>query len=280
MRDDPDQNKQLLYCRLIENLSKNVASRIRTTNDVVIDALKKELLNTKARLTLGIVIICVALIMSFYVIAFEFLKKLQVGSGLGSSLLVTISSIIVITGIFIAIKKHHISPTLFGLTLQNWRQSVRESLLFTIPLLLLILIGKWLLIKYLPTWHNRALFELFTNQNDPTIFFTGLSLINFLFYLIFVPFQELIVRGALQSPLEELFISPHRQLLAILMSNLLFSVTHIHLSMALALPIFLLGLFWGWLYTRAHTLIGVITSHWIVGIWALFIVNIRPSIVG
>lgn len=278
MRHDPQVNKQLLYFQIIENLAKNTASKIRIINDVVVDALERELVHTKARVTMGLIIISVCFIMSFYVLAFEFLKNLQFGTGLGSSVLVVISSAIVITAIYCAIK-NGCPASLFGLTIQNWRQSVKEAILFSIPILILLTVGKWLLIHYSAAWHGRLLFELFTEQNEQ-IFFSQLAIIDFFFYLFLVPFQELIVRGAVQSPLQEMFINPHKKLLAIIMSNLLFSVTHTHLSLSLALPVFLLGLFWGWLYSRTNSLVGVITSHWLIGIWAFFIINIRPTGVG
>lgn len=276
IRSDSNLNKQLLYFHIIENLGKNVARRIRIINDVVVDALERELIHTKARVTMGMIIIGVCLIMSIYVLAFEFLKKLQVGSGLGSSVLVIIMSIIAITLIHNVAKQTGCSVALFGLTFQNWKRSLTESLLFTFPILLAMLIIKWLLVLYSADWHHRFVFELFT-YHDPSIFFSKLGIIDFFFYLFLVPFQELIARGALQSPLEEMFVSPHRKLLAIVISNLLFSVTHTHFSIYLALPIFVLGLFWGWLYSRNHTLVGVIVSHWLIGIWGLFIINIRPS---
>lgn len=280
MRNNTDLNKQSLYFHLVENLSKNVARRIRIINDVVVDALERELAHTKARVTMGVIIICVCLIMSFYVLAFQFLKSLQVDLGLGASVLVIVSSIIVITAIYSIIKQTGYPASLFGITFNNWQRSLKEALLFTSPILLALMLGKWILIHYVSGWENRHVFELVTDPQHNNEIFTEIGVINFLFYLLLVPFQELLVRGALQGPLEELFVSPHRKLMAIVVSNLLFSVTHTHLSVILAFPVFLLGLFWGWLYSRTRTLIGVILSHWLVGMWAIFIIDIRPPGVG
>lgn len=86
--------------------------------------------------------------------------------------------------------------------------------------------------------------------------------------------QELIVRGVLQSSFYEFITGRHRNFWAILLSNLLFSITHMHLSLAASFIVFVPGLFWGWLYSRYRTLVGVIFSHLFIGIWAFFIVGI------
>ena len=65
----------------------------------------------------------------------------------------------------------------------------------------------------------------------------------------------------------------YRVLVSILLSNLLFSATHLHVSVKLALLVFPVGVFWGWLYNRHTTVIGIIVSHIIVGLFALFVVG-------
>jgi membrane protease YdiL (CAAX protease family) len=90
---------------------------------------------------------------------------------------------------------------------------------------------------------------------------------------VLVPLQELIARGLLQSSFEEFLTGKHKAYIAIFLSNLLFSVVHFHLSLNIALSVFFTGLAWGWSYSRHHTLVGVILSHQIIGVWALFILG-------
>jgi membrane protease YdiL (CAAX protease family) len=65
----------------------------------------------------------------------------------------------------------------------------------------------------------------------------------------------------------------HKTWEAIFLSNLLFSVTHLHVSLYLALMVFPIGLYWGWIYARQGSLIGSSVSHAILGVFALFVVG-------
>jgi len=93
-------------------------------------------------------------------------------------------------------------------------------------------------------------------------------------YLLFVPLQEFIVRGVLQGSFQEFMQGRYKIFWSIVLSNLLFSITHLHISLLTTFIVFIPGLFWGWLYSRHRTLVGVIASHLIIGIWALCIVGI------
>lgn len=274
LRDNKDPDKSFIYFNTIEKLAKKVATNIRSTNDVIVNSLSHELVITKARVILSIVVIIICILMSFYTINFDLLKYVQARTGLGTEIFLLIATAIVIKGMLIA-RKSGYPLRLFGLTLQNWQSALKDAILFTIPIMTLILIGKWLLIDLSSSWHDRSLFEVFRTV-DLKSAYTKLVFINFFSYLLFVPLQEFIVRGSLQGPLQEILSSPHKRLYAILISNILFGVLHTHLSILLSFPIFVLGVFWGWLYSRNHTLLGVIVSHWIIGIWGIFIVNILP----
>ncbi|HAT1596478.1 TPA: CPBP family intramembrane metalloprotease, partial [Legionella pneumophila] len=92
----------------------------------------------------------------------------------------------------------------------------------------------------------------------------------------FAPVQELMTRSALQStfflflPGEKLF----RKWNAILLSNLIFATMHTHLGFNYTSLTFIAGLFWGWLFHRQQSLIGVSVSHIILGVWSMFIVGL------
>jgi membrane protease YdiL (CAAX protease family) len=60
----------------------------------------------------------------------------------------------------------------------------------------------------------------------------------------------------------------HRILIAVFISNLMFSMTHLHISTRFALLAFLPGLFWGWQYARHKNLIGISISHIVIGLSA------------
>ncbi|MFQ6275716.1 CPBP family intramembrane glutamic endopeptidase [Coxiella burnetii] len=82
-------------------------------------------------------------------------------------------------------------------------------------------------------------------------------------------------RGSLQSSFYHFLTGSvqKRRWYAIIVSNFLFSFTHLHLAYAFAYAVLLPGLFWGWLYSRHKTILGVAVSHILIGIWALFILG-------
>ena len=54
---------------------------------------------------------------------------------------------------------------------------------------------------------------------------------------------------------------------------------HLHLSFSLAVVVYSYGVYWGWMYARQRTLIGCCINHFLVGIWAFFIVGIQDFLV-
>ena len=153
----------------------------------------------------------------------------------------------------------------FGLTWRNWKKSVFESLLCTIPLILISLFIKWALISTVPMYKDAPLlhFHQLVNSNLPL---SNWLLITF-GYALFVPLQALMVNGCMQTAFTKFFIGPNKNFLAIVLSNLLFSVTHLHLSLSFAIFVFFAGCAWGWLYSRHHTIVGISVSHMLLGLW-------------
>ena len=100
------------------------------------------------------------------------------------------------------------------------------------------------------------------------------------FYTLLVPIQELIARCALQStffsflPGNETF----RIWNAIILSNLIFSSVHSHLSLMFASLTFVPGLFWGWLFYKQASLVSVSASHILIGVWGIFILGAKGVI--
>ena len=137
--------------------------------------------------------------------------------------------------------------------------------------MLILLAAKWLLIKLAITWYGNTLFVQLDGMTLGTL---KEKILSFLIYLLLIPFYELIVRGVLQGSLEKLLVSPYRNALAILTSNLLFGVSYSYFPIKFTAPIYCLGLFLGWLYSRSHTLIGVILAHSMIAAWCFFILNV------
>lgn len=163
----------------------------------------------------------------------------------------------------------------FGVSLHNWKQSVREGVLFTLPVLLAICILKFIFIYFVPAYKDVDLFQF---EGERVFFhnfknFYTWTLTLFPYCFVIVPAQEFITRGCLQSYLEFLLIGKRKKELAILIPNLLYAVFHLLLSIYFAVASLFGGIFIGWLYSRTHNLLGVWISHLLIGIFTLWIVG-------
>lgn len=279
-----NMSEKPIYFSLISNLANTLSARMRQTNQVTVESLKSELELTKARMAMGKFMVNLLFALAVYMYAFKIIEKLAQNNI--STSVISIPIIIFFAGaVLMMMKSSGYSMTFYGLTLQNWKQSLKDAVGVTIILVLLTAFIKWLLISLVPQFHDLTVIHLSFNAGGlQTVNAQGQTnlpiLVTLIFaYLIFTPIQELICRGALQSSLQEFLSGPSRIWWAIIMSNILFSVTHLHISIGLALSVLLPGLLWGWMYSRNKTLIGVSVSHLIVGGMAFFVFDIKSILI-
>jgi len=263
--------RQPIYPTLVANLAKNLSKRVQGANEALAGALQAQLDQLKVRTAMGRFIISIVALLSFYVLVEDITSAIK--TQLVSSSFISVPLIgIFAVALFVMMKSSGYPLSFYGLTLNNWRQSAWEGIIFTLPLLLVVVIYKWLMIEFDPSFNGRPIFDMHPALLHSIPAWLSISLM--ILYLAFAPLQELVVRGALQSSLQEFFLGPYRTLWAILISNLLFSITHVHVSLGIGVIVYLPGLFWGWLYARHRNLVGVSISHQLVGAWALFVVGI------
>jgi hypothetical protein len=155
----------------------------------------------------------------------------------------------------------------FGVTLKNAGRHAREALALTVPLLALVVALKMLAVRLVPGMRGDPVFEWMAG--------TPVTPVLIVAYSVLIPFQELVTRGGLQGALEHFLVGRGRTWKAILGSNVIFSAGHLYISSGLSVAAFLPGLFWGWLYSRQRTLVGVSLSHLVLGYWAFYVVGIR-----
>lgn len=158
----------------------------------------------------------------------------------------------------------------YGVTLRHWRRSLGESLLASLPVMVLCVGAKALLVALHPRMQGEALFALPTHLHGDAL---GLMLAEAAAYAFFAPFQEFIVRGAMQGSLAEFLAGPRRLLKAILITNLMYAALHLYMSVIFSVMVLVPGLLWGWLYARHRTLVGVSVSHALCGIFGFFVVG-------
>ncbi|MBI2743946.1 MAG: cyclic nucleotide-binding domain-containing protein [Chlamydiales bacterium] len=268
---------EVASAKIALNLSQRLSSRLRETNETLLRSLKQEIKLTQSHEQIGNLIIHLFILLTFYFFIFKALDRY----GADTITTATVTPILMlgfaVSSIFI-IKKAKYPLEFYGITLKNWKRNVFEGVVFTLPLLLGILLLKWYLIHFVQGFEKVSLFEFgpekqtylyFFDRHTPEKHFFIFSLL----YLLFVPLQEFLSRGCLQSCFQNFFHGPRSTLLAILTSNLLFGMFHSHNTLSLALVAMCFGVFWGWLYARQKSLVGPIISHILVGGWAFTILN-------
>lgn len=256
------QDNQKIYLKLITALSKAMANRVRSSTDVAIEH-KLEIAQTKVVMAEFLCAILFGLTSFLY--AVEFIRLLNLKPKVTAA--VSIPLILLLSYFCLTfIKRSGLPISSFGLTWKNWQKSVSESLLCTIPLILVTLLIKWTIISTVPMFKDDPL------MNFHHLLKSHLATADWLLitigYSLFVPLQALMVNGCMQTVFTKFFVGPNNNFLAIVLSNLLFSITHLRISLSLAIFVFFVGCVWGWLYSRHQTIVGISVSHMILGIWS------------
>ncbi len=256
-----------IYSRMLKNILTNIAERVKQSSVNEVRSLRTELhrslLNSRSNLFFSYVIglLCT------YNMAIHIIISLSSDSG-GTSL---ISAIIIFlfAGVLILMLRHSRLPLrVIGLTRRNWKPALRESMIWTLIIIVICVAVKWILIRTVPQYKHLPLFDFDPASHRYLAF-------NFILYGLHSPIQEFISRGVLQGSLQHFFTGKNVTLRAVIVSNALFSATHVHLmNGVLALLVFVPGLFWGWLYSRHENLIGVSVSHVLIGWSLLFFLDI------
>lgn|GEM_PF-1778271 len=151
----------------------------------------------------------------------------------------------------------------FGITTRGWKRAVSESLGIAGPLIALAVATKWIFMQ------TGVMDEgpLFTTKTfySTALFFSGLAgviasrMLGFLHHAT----QELLMRGVVQGALYRLY-GRESPLSAIAATSAIFATAHLFIGVPLALMTFGGGMFFGWLYARHGTLIGVTLLHFIL----------------
>ena len=250
-------------------LSKNIGRRLRHSNDVALEAMEKQLDEFRTRVTLGNFFVYIVIMLSLFTFSLDGLKYIM-NVGKNSSYITLPLTLAFFVFFIFFIKTSNFPLSTFGLTLKNWKKAVFEGIVFTLPFAAVIVAVKWILIHYLPHYAGRPLIEgLAAMDADPKTWWTFLII----YILLVAPLQEFLSRGGLQGPLEEFLSSRYKAPLAILVSNLLFSALHLFMSLEIGLLVFIPGVYFGWLYSRTHNLLGVWIAHALVGTVGLAIVG-------
>lgn len=270
-RSEKNAEYLALKTKLLKNFSGQIDTRLRETNEKMARSLSSELESSRKRVQIGHFLIAFSVMIYFYALALKGMSLL-IKNVLALRIFTDLLILLFGVGVIIAIKKSGYPWSFYGFSLRNWKKYAVESILWSLPILILLSAIKWGITQTSDLFQNEPLIDL-AGRSTTTMILGGLL------YLLLVPFQELISRGGFQSCFQNFFSSKYRKLYANILTNLYFSVFHLHQSYILAFSVFLLGLFWGWLYSRQGTLVGPCISHGLIGIWSLVFLNVRTLFV-
>ena len=251
---------------------KRLGARFRDTSNSTIQAFERELQLQHERVETASFITFALLLISLGTVVTK-VASLLGASGTGLAVLGFSVVGVIAVGELVMMVSSGRPMAHYGITFAGWKEALFESLPWTIPVLALVTLAKWGLVELVPRFHGQAVFE-------PPETFSTARLIHLAVYCILAILQELVTRSGLQAPLEHFLTGPRAGIKAILISNFVFAVFHLLNGFFFALAVFVPGLFWGLLFTRHRSLVGVSVSHIIIGCWALFFLGIGPILNG
>lgn len=249
--------------QLVTRLGERLAERLRVSSD-------DELENAQRRVTMGMLIVKIIMLLCGYAMLLAALPGLDLGSRSTTYLsLPIIAAFGFAAWRFIRSTGYPLSR--FGLGFRNAIGSFLEAAVLTPPFLALLVGVKWIALAIHPEWRGLPLIA----RPDWVAALTEPATVKLLaIYLVSSAVQELIVRSALQSSLEEFFVGPNARRATLLVCALMFAVNHLHMSFVFAALAFIPGIFWGWLFSRRRHLVGPVLSHFVVGAFVFFVLGV------
>lgn len=259
-----------IYHKILANLAKVVASRLREVNEVTVVSLENELQANKQRVSMGLFLVTMLYVISLYLIS---MSQITVSVISWQQLLIPIIvSVIFAIICVLCIQKSNTPPKEFGLTLQNWQLHLLEGILLTIPLICCVIFTKWFVLTIVaPTGTDMSIFSnevAYVAHSNPS----GYALTLILFF-VSCGLQELLARAGLQMSIHRFLgeHAKHSMWSAIILSNLILAAAHFYVSPTLAMAVLLPGIFWGWLFAKQRSLVGVTISHFLLGIFLWYV---------
>lgn len=263
--------KNAIFERLLDKLSK--------VNKLASFMIRTHFEDEKTRMMMSRFIVFVLILVFLYVFAIQSVTILKL-TVVSSSVISVPILLVCCLAMFRMMKRSHYPLKAYGFTLQNWRKDLLESILWTLPVLVALVICKWILISTIPSFSSVTLFDISPALNEGAGDVSRpVAALLVLSYTLFVPVQEIIYRGAMQSSLQRFLYGKNKILPAILVSNIPFSMIHFHLSLILVITTYILGIFWGYMFARQKSLLGVSVSHFLVGLFAFFILGLQDVLI-
>ncbi|OLO26544.1 hypothetical protein BTR23_22905 [Alkalihalophilus pseudofirmus] len=272
-----DPKYKTLHVKLLSKMVKQLSTEVEQKNDILIEKEKIQHKEQKSYKALGLLATNLLIVLSIYTLMLMSLTHFVDYHGV--STFVDVGLLMGFAGVmYVILKKSGYPMQSFGLTMDKWKVHVKDAIVLTLPILFFFLVLKWGLITFIPAFSDYALF-------NPTAAFSefgfnySIFTLTIVVYILFSVVQEFIARAGLQSAFYRFLPKAKgNHLKSIILSNLLFAMAHSHIGTLFALAAFAPGLFWGWMFARQKSFIGVCVSHMLIGIWVIFVLGFTEFI--
>jgi CRP-like cAMP-binding protein len=264
---------------LIAELRGSLSNYVRNAIEHKADSLRQEAEFSRYRSAVGGIVIAALSLLSVYTLALRVLPSfesyLNVNFALSPFIIVFFAAIF-----FPVILRSGFPAAFFGLRLDNWRSAVLLSGTASLAFILVGALLKWFVIQTTPALAGMPVIHLPEVKVADVAAATLTSPLYWFavgVYLFLTPVQEFVARCGIQAPLYAFLQGEEwrRRVWAILVSNLVFSAAHAHISPQFALAAFIPGLFWGWIFARTNSLLAVSVSHFMIGGAGIFLFDIE-----
>ncbi len=263
--------------QIMLSLVELLSSRLRQLGGTAASAMKNELDQTRARVTAGTFAMSMLGLMAIYSIGTSILTRLDPSVRPSLNTTVAVGIVLLCLPILWMIRKSPYPLRSYGLTLARWPRVSVEALVYSLPILVVATLLKLLAMKTMPALRDTPLIDIrgvyaFGRHE----FDLWLYIVLVVIYIVTTPAQEFFARSGLQASLGMLVPSDAKtNWTAIVGANLFFSSAHAYLSLEFAIATFIPGIFWGWLFQKQRSIVGVSVSHAVIGLWIFFVLNFR-----
>jgi CRP-like cAMP-binding protein len=266
---------------ILANVARILAARLRRNTEVAAEAMHNELRESRARVSAAQFVVYLFALLATYSLGVSLMQEISADVRPSQTIVSAVGIFCFTIPIYFLVTRSPFPRAAYGLTLVRWREVAVEAVLYTIPVLVALALIKLAFITWSPGLAGEPLIRFDAVFGGRPFDLRFYALAVFL-YAALAPVQELFNRAGLQGSLEKFLRVPagRTNWPAIITSNLIFASLHTYIGVRFAAAAFLPGLFWGWLYDRQRSLVGVSVSHAMVGVWALFVLGYQVILGG
>jgi CheY-like chemotaxis protein/membrane protease YdiL (CAAX protease family) len=276
---NPDSELGRVRTKIELAIGRILAQRVTYSDKVLAMTLTNQLAETRTKRTAGSYVIMTFVLLAIYTLTMRSMLDAEF-TGAGRSISSVVLILVFLLPFIAILKSGTIKASDLGFTLRGARAATIDAVLWSIAFIGVLIGLKYIIVNLVPEFSDQAMIGMsrdFTRFKPDGGIDWSFYALNIMVYALFVPVQEVITRCGLQSLLVETMYGSdsRRALVAIISSNFVFAAAHAHLNVGFALATFVGGLFFGWLFYRHRSIVGVSIAHFLIGATALFALGLE-----